>query len=94
MATWNPGDSPVPGERGSEAAFLLERYTAYTMRRRILRRFRIAHAPWRMAEAKITIVRRDLLGDFPVENPSAAHYSPGLRDVHISAPEAMSRGRQ
>jgi uncharacterized protein YqjF (DUF2071 family) len=94
VATWNPNDSLVPSERGSEAEFLLERYTAYTVRGGILRRFRIAHSPWRTAEAKIAIVRRDLLGNYPLEDPFAAHYSPGLRDVHISSPEAMSRDLQ
>jgi uncharacterized protein YqjF (DUF2071 family) len=93
-AIWNSDDAPVPSQRGSEAEFLLERYTAYTMRGRILRRFRIAHAPWRTAEAKITIIRRDLLANCPVADPCAAHFSPGLRDVQISSPAVISRGRQ
>jgi hypothetical protein len=94
VATWNPDDSPVPSERGSEAEFLLERYTAYTVRGGILRRFRIAHAPWRTTETKIAIVHRDLLGNCPFGDPFAAHYSPGLCDVHISSPATISGGRQ
>ena len=99
IANWNPLDPPIPSHRGSESEFLLERYTAFTLRRGILRRFRIAHAPWRTTEAQITIIRRDLLGDIPIADPHpAAHYSPGLRDVQISwrrtSPLIKSKGRQ
>jgi uncharacterized protein len=93
-STWNPDDSLVPSEHGSEAEFLLERYTAYTVRGGILRRFRIAHAPWRTAEAKIAIPRRDLFADYPLGDPFATHYSPGIRDVRISSPATILRGRR
>jgi uncharacterized protein YqjF (DUF2071 family) len=74
---------------GSEAEFLLERYAAFTLRGGILRRFRIAHRPWRQTRATVTIGRTDLL-DLALPPPCAAHYSPGVLDVAIGAPERMA----
>src|ERR1700728_886125 len=42
-AAWNPAELPAPAEGGSETEFLVERYCAYTLRGRTLRRFRISH---------------------------------------------------
>lgn len=84
VGKWNPDEHPLPCAAGSDAEFLLERYTAYTFRRGILRRFRIAHEPWRQNEVGITVLCRELLEGLPIGDPGLAHYSPGVRDVRIS----------
>jgi uncharacterized protein YqjF (DUF2071 family) len=88
-ARWNESDEPQTSAPGSETEFLLERYTAYTFRREILRRFRIAHAPWLQVPAEVNIIRRDLLGDLPVGVPTSANFSSGLRDVKIAPPKRI-----
>jgi uncharacterized protein YqjF (DUF2071 family) len=73
-------------------AFLVERYTAWTFRNGIARRFRIRHEPWPIARASVAITRHDLLdglcdGLLGGLDPSAAHVSPGVFDVQITAPQ-------
>ena len=87
-ATWD-GIAQEISEKGSDAEFLLERYAAFTLRGGILRRFRIAHRPWRQARATVSIGRTDLLG-LALPPPCTAHYSPGVLDVGIGAPERMA----
>jgi uncharacterized protein YqjF (DUF2071 family) len=89
-ARWNEADKPQIGRPGSETEFLLERYTAFTYRRGVLRRFHIAHAPWLQVPTDVHIMRRDLLTDFPVDVPCSAHFSAGLRDVKIAPPRRIS----
>lgn len=89
-AEWNPAELPAPAEAGSETEFLVERYCAYTLRGRTLRRFRISHAPWGQIRADITILRRDLIDGIPITTPRSAHYSPGLRGIRISPPARIS----
>jgi uncharacterized protein YqjF (DUF2071 family) len=79
--------SPSPPR--SETAFLLERYTAFTHRRGILRRFRIRHEPWRQVEVKVTIEECGLLDGIIDSPPQSAHFSPGLNDVAIGRPERV-----
>jgi uncharacterized protein YqjF (DUF2071 family) len=72
-------------------AFLVERYTAWTYRHGVARRFRIRHAPWPIARASVEITRRDLLdgvcgGLLRDVDVTAAHASPGVFDVKISLP--------
>jgi uncharacterized protein YqjF (DUF2071 family) len=77
-------------------AFLVERYTAWTFRHGVARRFRIRHAPWPISPANVEISRRDLLanvcdglfGDLDVR---AAHASRGVFDVEISLPQRCER---
>jgi uncharacterized protein YqjF (DUF2071 family) len=89
QATWEPHSAPAPCRPGSEAEFLLERYTAYTFRHGILRRFRIAHDPWQQIEAQVALSRRELLAGIPIAAPCSAHYCPGLRDVRIGFPDRI-----
>ena len=74
---------------GSEAEFLLERSTAFTYRDRVLRRFRIRHEPWLQASVSVDVHRRDLLGTLTEDNPWAAHFSPGVKNVCIGRPERV-----
>lgn len=88
-ATVAPNATYLPSEPGSEAAFLLERYTAFTYRRGILRRFRIRHEPWKQVEAKVMIEECGLLDGIVDSPPQSAHFSPGLKDVAIGWPERL-----
>jgi uncharacterized protein YqjF (DUF2071 family) len=81
---------------GSLEHFLVERYRAWTSRAGVSRRFAVRHEPWRMARLAIELRQRDLLdraapwlSGTPV---ACAHYSPGVRDVSISAPVKIETG--
>jgi uncharacterized protein YqjF (DUF2071 family) len=77
--------------------FLLERYAAYTStgagKSRLLRRFRIAHAPWPQARAEVRFAEATLprlAGPWWSHAEFAgANYSPGVFDVEIGAPERI-----
>ena len=88
-ARWSSLATPMRTPPGSEAEFLLERYTAYTLHRGVLRRFRISHAPWLQTPVEINVVRRDLLANIPIANAGSAQYSPGLRNVAIAGPQRL-----
>jgi uncharacterized protein YqjF (DUF2071 family) len=88
-ARWNESEEPHASPPDSETEFLMERYTAFTFRRGILRRFRIAHAPWLQVPVEVNIIRRDLLQGFPLGFPTSANFSAGLRDVQIAAPNRI-----
>jgi uncharacterized protein len=90
QATWNPRGPFTPCQAGTETEFLLERYTAYTFRRGVLRRFWIRHGPWQQIEAEVNICRRELLTAVPEAMPCSAHFSPGIRDVGIARPHRLS----
>jgi len=70
--------------------FLLERYTAFTCRKRIVRRFDVAHAPWPQRRIDVDLIDTSLLalsgGWFDDAQLAGAHYSPGVRDVVIGPP--------
>ena len=81
-----------PAQPGGLDAFLVERYTAWTYRAGVARRFRIRHAPWPQAPLGVTVGRADLVDDLcggllRDATPAAAHFSPGVRDVRIGPPE-------
>jgi uncharacterized protein YqjF (DUF2071 family) len=81
---------------GSLDAFLVERYTAWTHRHGVARRFRIRHAPWPQARAEVSVLRSDLLaglagGTLVDAQPSLAHVSPGTFDVAIGPPQRVTR---
>jgi uncharacterized protein YqjF (DUF2071 family) len=67
---------------GSLDAFLLERYTAFTHRDGVIRRFDVAHAPWPIVpvDAKVNLDARIC----------AAHFAPGVHDVAISPPRRVT----
>lgn len=77
---------------GSESHFLLERYTAFTCRRNVIRRFRIRHDPWLQTPASVTFGHRGLLKGFVTGDPSASHFSAGVNDVAIGRPERNNTG--
>jgi uncharacterized protein len=84
-------------EPGTPDHFLLERYTALTHRRRVGRRFEVSHEPWSQRAARVRIVQSSLLraavGWWRHAQFVGANYSPGVREVGISAPR-WHRARQ
>ena len=79
---------------GSLDAFLVERYTAWTYRHGVARRFRIRHAPWPHTRVDLTVSRADLLtslagGMLVNARTTLAHFSPGIHDVAIGPPERV-----
>jgi len=88
------GGAPMP--RGAFDEFLLERYTAFTHRNRLLRRFDVEHAPWPQRRIQVDVRNTGLLqlsGDwFADAEFVAAHHSHGVRDVRISGPRRVAGG--
>jgi uncharacterized protein YqjF (DUF2071 family) len=75
--------------------FLLERYTAFTTRNGITRRFDVAHEPWPQRRIDVDLLDTSLLamsgGWFDHAQLVAAHHSPGVRDVIIGPPRRVLR---
>jgi len=82
-------------ETGSLDEFLVERYTAFTQWEKMRRFFRVWHPPWPVAPITATIDDAGLLdqtGAWPREaRLIGAHYSPGVADVWMGAPEWLPR---
>ena len=91
IGTQDPLSSAEPGTLD---AFLIERYTAFTCRRGVGRRFRVGHAPWPQQPAIVQVHRGDLLADLEIDwsSPTCAHYSPGVGEVWLSGPDTLPRG--
>jgi uncharacterized protein YqjF (DUF2071 family) len=74
--------------------FLLERYTAFTHRDGIIRRFDVDHGPWPMQRVRARVEDPALLsrcGDWHAHAQVAiAHASPGVQNVAISAPQRVA----
>jgi uncharacterized protein YqjF (DUF2071 family) len=74
--------------------FLLERYTAFTHRDGITRRFHVDHKPWRNSRADAELLDTTLLrftGEWPPHSKLiGANYSLGVADVAIGPPALAS----
>jgi uncharacterized protein len=83
-----------PCEAGTLDAFLLERYTAYTCRRGVKRRFRIAHDPWPAVAVDAQVFDDGLLalsGDWAEDAKQvAANYTPGVKDIWVGKPACIA----
>jgi uncharacterized protein YqjF (DUF2071 family) len=81
-------------ETGTLDHFLLERYSAYTYRKGTARRFEVAHAPWTQVRADVELIETSLIRSVsPALHDMeliGANFSPGVRDVAISAPQKIS----
>ncbi len=86
-ARWTPTAICYAGQTGSQEHFLMERYTAFTLRQGRLRRFRIAHAPWPLVEVQADMKCDNLLAGVRLPAHCAAYYSTGVHDVRIGRPE-------
>jgi uncharacterized protein YqjF (DUF2071 family) len=80
-------------ERDSRDEFLLERYTAFTSHGQVGRYFQIWHPPWPMIPLLVDIIDDSLLrvtGDwFEAAKVAGGNYSPGVRDIWMSAPHRV-----
>ncbi len=86
-ARWTPTDSFGTSRTGSEEDFLMERYTAFTLHKGRLRRFRITHAPWSLVAVQADMTCEHLLPGVCLPAHCAAYYSTGVQDVRIGPPE-------
>ncbi|HEV2293012.1 MAG TPA: DUF2071 domain-containing protein [Tepidisphaeraceae bacterium] len=81
---------PEPAPRDSLTEFLIERYSAFTMRGRTPLRFRIHHEPWRQVPLEVEVEQDSLLGATGNWRRDdcliCGHHSAGLRDVLIGRP--------
>ncbi|MEO6434366.1 MAG: DUF2071 domain-containing protein [Tepidisphaeraceae bacterium] len=89
----SPPGEPAPAAAGTLDHFLAERYTAFTSRGGVTRRFDVDHAPWPIARVAPVLTDSSLLsltGDWWQDGAGAqivaAHYSPGVLDVTMSPP--------
>jgi uncharacterized protein YqjF (DUF2071 family) len=77
---------------GSVDEFTLERYTAFTQRRKRKRLFRIWHPPWPQAKAKIHVTDETLISStgrwWKNAEPIGANYSPGV-EVWMGRPHRI-----
>jgi uncharacterized protein YqjF (DUF2071 family) len=80
-------------ESGSRDEFLLERYTAFTSRAKVGRYFQIWHEPWPMVPLQIDVVEDSLLRAdcdwFKDAKVVGGNFSPGVRDIWMSAPHRV-----
>jgi uncharacterized protein YqjF (DUF2071 family) len=78
---------------GSLDDFLLERYHAFTWQGTLGRTFHVSHAPWSIKPVRVQLFQTSLFDGWgPLSDricPVAAHVSPGVTDVMISAPNRM-----
>ncbi|HEX3357786.1 MAG TPA: DUF2071 domain-containing protein [Tepidisphaeraceae bacterium] len=90
-ATIDPRAALASAKPGTLDHFLLERYTAYTHRNGVSRKFNVDHAPWLQTRASAELTEASLLSSNGGWSKSAqivgANYSPGVKDVAIGRPE-------
>lgn len=83
----------APPSPGTLTEWLMERYTAYTVRRGRPLRFRVWHAPWPAAPAAVRVLDDSLLRDrwrwFAGAEYAGAHFSPGVRNVFMGRPRRI-----
>jgi uncharacterized protein YqjF (DUF2071 family) len=90
---------PVLAGKETLDQFLLERYTAFTIHRGIRRSFHVDHEPWTFYPAEVVLSDISLLeaalpAELGIRHPVCAHYSTGVVNVGISAPEIRKSGRR
>jgi uncharacterized protein YqjF (DUF2071 family) len=89
-AAVDPRASYGPAEPGSDAEFLVERYSAFTYRRGRLRLFRVWHEPWPVAAVDAVVEDASAVAAtgewFRAARFVGAHYSPGVHGVGIGPP--------
>jgi len=84
----------APAEDGSLTEWLMERYTAYTVRGKTRLLFRVWHPPWPEAPAVVKIREDSLLAEnwpwFAGARLVGANFSPGVFDVWMGRPHKVS----
>ncbi|HTL53900.1 MAG TPA: DUF2071 domain-containing protein, partial [Planctomycetota bacterium] len=83
----------APARLGTLDEFCLERYSAFTERKGVLRRFRIWHEPWLQVAIDAPVIDDRLLHDtgpwFAGAKRVAANLSPGVKNVWIGPPQTL-----
>ena len=91
----DPGAAISMCAAGTREAFLLERYTVFTQRGRMRRRFDVWHRPWSCRAAEEQIEHDSLLRAagrwFESARLLSAHYSPGFDEVWMGRPRTVRR---
>jgi uncharacterized protein YqjF (DUF2071 family) len=81
----------APVDAGSLTEWLMERYTAFTEWLGWKRRFRVRHEPWPQCTVEAEVLDDSLLnlagGWARYARLVGANYSPGVREVEMSAPQ-------
>jgi uncharacterized protein len=81
-------------ERGSRDEFVFERYAAFNSHRWSAKSFHVSHAPWEQCRAEANIANVSLLRThfpwFSRARIAGANYSPGVRDVLMTAAESIT----
>lgn len=89
---WTASATREPCEAGSRDEFLLERYTAFTIRGGCRRLFRVWHAPWRQTPIEIDMKTDELIAStgawWQSANYVGANYSPGV-EVWMGRPHRI-----
>jgi uncharacterized protein len=85
-----------PSEAGSVTEFVVERYTAFTQRRRRARFFRVWHLPWEQAPVEIEVNADTLIAStgpwWKTAECIGANYSP-CAEVWMGRPHRIDCGR-
>ena len=88
------GAAHRPCGSGTLAEFLLERYSAFTERGGVKRRFRVWHEPWPVTEAEVEVEEAGLIATtgpwFESARRVGGHYSPGVIQVHMGRPQCVN----
>lgn len=86
-------DKPQSAVAGSVDAFLLERYTAYTERRRVTRAFEVRHKPWTFDRPDWVRADTPLLTQtfpwFAQAEMVGGHISDGFENVYMGPPRVV-----
>ncbi len=84
-----------PCEPDSFDAFVMERYSAFTERLGVCRRFRVWHQPWPQTSIEVVLDDTSLLEAtcpwFEAAEFVSANYSPGVESVWIGRPRKLGR---
>ncbi|HWA24967.1 MAG TPA: DUF2071 domain-containing protein [Lacunisphaera sp.] len=86
-------DVLMPATAGSLTEWLMERYTAFTVRHGCPLLFRVWHPPWPKAAATVRVTDDSLLRKnlpwFANARLAGAHYSPGVFEVWMGRPHPV-----
>jgi uncharacterized protein YqjF (DUF2071 family) len=87
------GETPTSQGADDFDDFVLERYSAFTHRKGVIRRFDVEHMPWPQRRVDVELIDTSLL---ELSGPwlrdaqlVGAHYSPGVRNVIIGRPRCV-----
>lgn len=94
----DPAAPLAPAAPGSLDAFLLERYSAYTVRRGKPLVFRVEHESWLQTAANVSLDETSLLGaggdSVFHARLAGGHFTPGAFGVKMGAPHKLTEGRR